>query len=96
MKVRNLVSERSGRGVANQFIIKTDYATYFQSYDSIIARRENRTGKISIDKNYWNYSSTTSKYRNQFLNETTEETQKKIDDNTYILCDLNSDLNGIE
>lgn len=61
--------------------------TIFQSYNSIICWKH---GKIVIlDKTYWNYSTTTSKYRNQFLGETTKETQAKIDSGEYILTDLN-------
>jgi hypothetical protein len=42
-----------------------------------------------IDKNKWDYSTTTGKYRNQFLGETKKETQAKIDSGEYILTDLN-------
>jgi len=42
-----------------------------------------------LDKNKWDYSVTTGKYRNQFLNETKKETQKKIDSGEYKLVDLN-------
>ena len=45
--------------------------------------------KITLDDYYWNYSRTTSKYRNMFLNETTEETKRKIKDGTYKLANLN-------
>jgi hypothetical protein len=37
----------------------------------------------------WDYSVTTGKYRNIFLEETKKETQKKIDQGIYILTDLN-------
>ena len=60
---------------------------FFQSYDSIIVKKSN--GKIYLDETYWNYSNTTSKYRNQFLDETTKETQAKINNGTYELVDLN-------
>lgn len=36
-KVENMVSESSGREVANQFLIQTDKGLYFQSYNSVIA-----------------------------------------------------------
>jgi len=70
----------------------------FQSYKSVIAQIEivnashvniDPEVKISLDSTYWNYSVTTSKYRNQFLNETKKETQKKIDSGEYTLTDLN-------
>ena len=85
MKVTNMISSK-GNKVANQFIIDDEYL-YFQSYDTIIAKKGH--GKVYIDENKWDYSVTTGKYRNQFLGETKKETQKKIDSGVYILADLN-------
>ena len=75
---------------------------YFQSYDTMIAKKVkkmtsdfNRSPimqyeeKIYLDKNYWDYSVTTGKYRNIFLNETKKETEKKIKDGIYTLTNLN-------
>lgn len=78
----------SGNKVANQFIIRTDDGLYFQSYDSIIAF-EGNDGSVILDKYYWDYSVTTAKYRNQFLNTTTKETKERIADGTYKLETLN-------
>lgn len=91
MKVQNMTSPRSGRKVATQYIIFTPEATFFQSYDSIIVRTDFEDGKrrVTLDEDYWNYSRTTAKYRNQFLGETTAETERKIKDGTYKLEDLN-------
>ncbi len=86
VKVKNMLSP-SGNPVGNQFVVETKGCTYFQSYNSIIVQISSR--KTFLDENYWNYSRTTGKYRNIFLGETTKETQKKIDDGTYILTDLN-------
>ena len=61
---------------ANQLIIYTDKGQLFQSYDSIIVKIEN--GIVTLDEKYWDYSQTTGKYRNKFLNETKKETQAKI------------------
>ena len=72
----------------NQFLISTPDADYFQSYDSVIAMRTEN--KIYLDVNYWDYSTTTGKYRNIFLNENKKLTQKKIDENIYSLVDLNN------
>ena len=72
----------------NQFVICTPDADYFQSYDSVIAMRTEK--KIYLDVNYWDYSTTTGKYRNIFLNENKKLTQKKIDENIYSLVDLNN------
>ena len=86
VKVRNMKSS-NGNSVANQFVIKTDDATYFQSYNSVIAKR--MIGVVYLDEYYWDYSVTTGKYRNMFLGETKKETQAKIDSGEYILTNLN-------
>lgn len=86
MKVINMTSKR-GNKVANQFIICENGKEIFQSYNSIIAIRDN-TG-ITLDERYWDYSKTTGLYRNQFLGESKAETQKKIDQGIYKLANLN-------
>ena len=43
-----------------------------------------------LDINYWDYSTTTGKYRNIFLAEDKKLTQKKIDASIYLLVDLNN------
>ena len=96
MKVTNMQSI-SGKPVANQFIIIDEASACdltvktFQSYDSVIAEITYVNGhkKVRLDDHYWNYSPTTSKYRNQFLGLTTKETQAKIDSGEYVLTDLN-------
>ena len=75
-------------GAKNQFIIYGEDGVYFQSYNSIIVFRP-FNGKIQLDKYYWDYSKTTGKYRNLFLNENKKETQEKIDSGEYILTNLN-------
>ena len=93
IKARNIISDK-GNPITNQIIIE-DYknkADIFQSYNSIIAIRgfgKNGRVKVVLDEYYWNYSRTTSKYRNIFLDETTEETKKKIKDGIYKLANLN-------
>ena len=87
-KVRQMTSNSSGRPVANQFVIYTDEGTYFQSYESVIVFRDNNR-KIILDSYYWDYSRTTSKYRNQFLDEGIADTRSKIESGEYKLADLN-------
>mgnify|MGYP003136164539 FL=1 len=87
MRVENMTSAR-GNKVANQFIINDKGEEYFQSYRSIIAKKSQ--GKIYLDEYYWDYSTTTGKYRNQFLNEGIADTRKKIQSGEYILTDLNN------
>lgn len=85
------VSQFNGRNgaVKNQFLINNDNGDVtFQSYDSIIAIKKN-DGSIVLDERYWDYSKTTGKYRNQFLNEDKKETEKKIKDGIYKLANLN-------
>jgi hypothetical protein len=73
--------------VKNQFEIQTDKGIVFQSYNSIIAAKID--GKIYLDTNKWDYSVTTGKYRNQFLDEKKADTERKIKSGEYILTDLN-------
>jgi len=84
------VSQFEGRNgaVKNQFIVRTNDGVFFQSYDSLIVGKM-KDGKILIDQKYWDYSKTTGKYRNQFLNETKKETEKKLADGIYLFADLN-------
>ena len=77
-----------GNKVPNQFIITDNGTEYFQSYRSIIAKRSE--GKIYLDDYYWDYSTTTGKYRNEFLGEGIAETRKKIASGEYILTNLNN------
>jgi len=86
--VQNFISE-SGNPVANQFIMRTPRAILFQSYRSIIAMKDTRTGKVTLDKYYWDYSRTTGKYRNLFLGEGIAETREKIKSGKYTLKNLN-------
>tara|TARA_R100000656_G_C3900929_1_gene118773 strand:+ start:194 stop:493 length:300 start_codon:yes stop_codon:yes gene_type:complete len=96
LQVENMRSS-SGKSVPNQFIIKMKtegpyFSETFQSYSSTIARRifSHHGTKIVLDKNYWDYSVTTGKYRNQFLGEGIAETRKKIKEGQYKLVDLNN------
>lgn len=66
MKIQNLVSVRSGRAVANQFVAYDDRMTYFQSYESTIAVIDGTSREITIGRD-WDYSVTTLKYFYQFL-----------------------------
>lgn len=79
---------RNGNTVPNQFEIFADDGKYFQSYSSIIVFKP-FNGQVVLDCNKWDYSRTTAKYRNQFLGETTKETEGKIKSGAYILADLN-------
>ena len=93
IKAKNIISDK-GNPITNQIIItdKKKNTLTFQSYDSIIAVKSwDKDGKrkILLDDYYWNYSRTTSKYRNIFLNEYTEQTRRKIRNGEYKLTNLN-------
>jgi capsid portal protein len=99
MKVKNMTSEK-GNKIANQFIIEEHGGIKgnfikretFQSYESIIAIKTTWQDEIEIelDKNYWNYSRTTGKYRNIFLQESKKDTEKNIKNGVYKLANLNN------
>ncbi len=86
INVRNFTSN-AGNPVANQFIINTKTARYFQSYSSIIVKVTNK--HTYLDSYYWDYSVTTGKYRNDFLGEGIAETRAKIKAGIYKLTNLN-------
>jgi hypothetical protein len=88
MKVENLKSS-NGNKVANQFEITTSEGCFFQSYKSLIVFIPNDGSATQLDCNFWDYSATTSKYRNLFLGEKKEETEKKIKNGEYLLTNLN-------
>ncbi|MFA5300803.1 MAG: hypothetical protein WC389_21645 [Lutibacter sp.] len=99
MKIQNMTSP-NGNKVANQFIIYEEghgangnfiRRETFQSYSSVIAIKTvwNDRTDIVLDKDTWDYSVTTGKYRNQFLNEDKKTTEKKIKSGEYKLKNLN-------
>lgn len=98
MKIQNMTSN-NGNKIANQFIITDNHKMgnkieYFQSYNSIIVKRiYDDIGadvvETFLDSHYWDYSTTTSKYRNIFLGEKKKDTEKKIKKGIYILTNLN-------
>lgn len=88
VRVSNMQSAR-GNDVPNQFIVNINgIGQFFQSYNSIIVAKT--PNGIILDSEKWDYSKTTGKYRNQFLNEGIAETRKKIASGVYKLQDLNA------
>ncbi len=85
VKVRQF-DGRNG-AVKNQFIITIGHKRIFQSYESIIV--EINGNKITLDTDKWDYSKTTGKYRNMFLGEKRDETERKIKSGEYKLANLN-------
>lgn len=79
MKVYNL-STKSGRTVANQFVIKDDNRKVFQSYDSTIVEVKWHSDFCEVNVGYdWGYSRTTTKYLKIFLMEEVGFTDKEVD-----------------
>ena len=91
IRVHNLNSPRTGNPVANQYEITTKDNYIFQSYNSIIAKRNRETNKITLDSYYWDYSVTTLKYLKQFLNTnmSKKEIQKAIKTGQIKTANLN-------
>lgn len=58
-----------------------------KSYNTTIAMRKGQ--EVIIDLRYYNYSASTGKHRNYFLNETLKDTDKKIKNGEYKTADLN-------
>lgn len=66
MHVTNMNNPRTGKPVANQFIITNGDTTVFQSYNSTIATIDYDKGTITLGED-WDYSVTTGKYSNLFF-----------------------------
>ena len=67
MKVEQLINNK-GNGAMNQFVITTNNAYYFQSYDSMIAKYDRKSGIITLGRD-WDFSKTTMKHLNIFLDD---------------------------
>lgn len=99
-KITQMKSPRNGKSIANQFIITEKGCgangnfikkETFQSYETIIGVKTEWNDRIDIelDEDAWNYSNTTSKYRNEFLGMNTKEVEKAIKSGEIKLTKLN-------
>lgn len=61
--VQQLIND-NGNPAANQFVIKTKKASYFQSYNSVVCKWDGINIVLSMN---WNYSKTTAKHLYMFL-----------------------------
>ncbi len=86
MRVYQMSSTRSHNPVPNQFIIEADDGVYFQSYRTMIAKRNN--GKLTLTTGALDYSRTTSKYLSQFTGMNTAELRKGIKDGSILEAKL--------
>jgi len=89
MNIANLIG-LDGRILANQFVLSTSSTKKLQSYNNIIASI-NKSGAITLDCNYWDYSEMTIRCIKIFLDTTisTEEIQARIDSGEYLTAKLN-------
>lgn len=91
IKVKNMVSTRTGVPVANQFIIENNGVETFQSYETTIAIRQ-ANGVVVLDDGAFDYSRITTKYLKEFLRgDGRKEVERSIASNDlkYVFSDLN-------
>ncbi len=67
----------------NNIVVSQGNQSALYSYGTLIAVKDN--GKVCLTKD-WKYSSTTSRHRTKFLNETTAVTRSKLQSGEYTLC----------
>ena len=82
--VKNMFGS-SGREVPNQFVISFENGRIYQSYKSVIVVELFRSNKYYLG-GHWNYSRTTAKYRNLFLNKIKAEIENDIKGGQAIIC----------
>lgn len=91
------MTSRGGNPLANQQIMSSNLGQMFVSYGTNICYKSThryKDGDVSrpkyiFDEYYWNYSRTTSKYRNEFLGFGVDECRKGIKEGWIKLTDLN-------
>lgn len=86
MKVTTITSF-GGNPIPTQVIVNDNGITWFTSYGRNIVKITPEG--VFLDEKYWNFSKTTGKYRNIFLNEDKKATDKKIKSGEYTLVNLN-------
>lgn len=91
------MTSRGGNPLANQQIMSSNLGQMFVSYGTNICYKSKQTykdgdvirPKYIFDEFYWNYSRTTSKYRNEFLGFGVNECRKGIKEGWIQLTNLN-------
>ena len=83
-KVQNLQSSRSYRDVPNQFDIKCENGTAFQSYSTLIAVHMN--GRLYLTRDH-DCSNTTSKYATEWTGYSTKERRAGLESGEFILIE---------
>ena len=89
------MTSRSGNIVPNQTILSDMTGKTFVSYGSKIVYQSKDRGsdglplEIVVDENYWDYSRTTGKYRNEFMNMGVQEVRNHIKNGRIKVGNLN-------
>ena len=93
--VRQLIND-NGYPAANQFVIRTKKAKYFQSYDSVVCKLDGKNVILSTD---WDYSNTTRKHlyiflrQNGYYNLSSAKEVRKAIENKEVMVKKVSSLN---
>lgn len=82
-EVKNITSY-NGNKIPNQFILYFNNGEIFQSYESVIVLQLYNSDIIYLGDD-WEYSTTTGKYRNLYLNMNKKEILKGIKENKIII-----------
>ena len=99
-KIRNFGPGNNHKLIIEKFACNSMVAYWLQSYDSIIALAIHRVGhgfySLSLDGRTWDYSRTTAKHRNAFMDQftpwagnDTNSTAKRIGSGEIIIENLN-------
>ena len=89
------MTSRSGNVVPNQAILSDMTGKTFVSYGSkIVYQSKDRASdglplEIIVDENYWDYSRTTGKYRNEFMNMGVQDVRDHIKEGRIQVGNLN-------
>ena len=89
------MTSRSGNTVPNQTILSDMTGKTFVSYGSKIVYKSKTKGsdglplEIIVDETYWDYSRTTGKYRNEFMNMGVQEVRNHIKNGRIKVGNLN-------
>ena len=89
------MTSRSGNVVPNQTILSDMTGKTFVSYGSkIVYQSKDRASdglplEIIVDENYWDYSRTTGKYRNEFMNMGVQDVRNHIKEGRIQVGNLN-------
>jgi hypothetical protein len=84
VRVRPIISPRSGEAVRNQYEIIFEHGNAFQSYDSLIGIRTG--GKLYLT-NLHDFSTTTSKYCCEWCGYNGKERREGLENGRFFLLD---------